>query len=283
MASLLDSVLRPDVAVDLGTALTRIAAGSHELFTIPSLFRSRPALRSGAIADPQGAAEILRPFLSKRRKLGIVRPRAVAAVPSDATAAERQALVTSVLAAGAASARLVPAPLAAALGAGVDVSLPYAQMIVDVGEGVTDCAVVRSGEIVLSRTARVGCGVLREAVRDHLRSRGTPVTVGEAQALLAAAGVASGTNGGVRRLAEAEIHAALGAPLGEILGAAAALLHDAGDGVGCEVIESGIVLTGGGALLPGMRESLAARTSIHVVTPSRPLDAVVLGLRGMLS
>lgn len=259
---------------------------------------SRTALRSGAVVDTEAATEVLRPFLSRSRKLGVIRPGAVVAAPTDATVREREALVASVLRAGAATARIVPAPLAAAIGAEMDVSLPYAQMIVDVGEGVTDCAILRSGRILQSRAMRVGCCTLREKVRDYFRrDRGMDVTTGEAQAIVAAAGVAR-TSAGERTLSvemkegegrprdlevcDAEIQAAVEPALGDILSTAAVLLREAPHGLGCEVIESGIVLTGGGALLSGMRERLAAQTSINVIVPSSPLDAVVLGLRAML-
>lgn len=268
---------RSDVAVDLGTAFTRVAARDRELFKIPSVCRSGPVLRCGTVADPFGAAEILRPLFSKRKRLGFLCPRAVASAPSDATAEELETLVASLIEAGAASVHLVPAPLAAALGAGIDVSLPYAQMIVDVGAGVTDCAVFRSGEMVRSRTTRIGCGTLRNTGIDPAhQSGGAEMTIGNLQALAAA-----GARGSLK-LPDADSHAVLRLKLIEILGTAETLLQESGDRVGCEVIESGIVLTGGGALFPGMRESLAACTSIHIITPSCPLDAVVLGLRAML-
>lgn len=125
------------------------------------------ALRGGVVVEPECAVEILRPLFARARRFSLGRPRVVATVPTDANRDERFALEESVRRAGAAAVALAPEPLAAAIGAGLDLGLPYAQLVVDLGHGVTDCIVVRSGQIVESSAHRVGCGDLEEALVRH--------------------------------------------------------------------------------------------------------------------
>ncbi|KIH78134.1 hypothetical protein GFER_06070 [Geoalkalibacter ferrihydriticus DSM 17813] len=202
-------------------------------------------------------------------------------------------------AAGASEVEIIPEPRAAALGAAVDISSHYAQMIVDVGEGVTDCAILRTGGILVSSAARIGCADLREQLRQgFLASERINITSAEAARILMRVGV-DGSDGvdepvtinGSRSdvaapvrvvVTQAAIWAMLEPVVGRMVATAADFLHSAPHDLGCEIIESGIVLTGGGSLVPGMGKRLAAATAIEVKTPPDALGVVLLGLRAML-
>lgn len=269
MTSLLRKLLHLDLAVDLGSATTRVScAFSRRTFQAPSAIGETRALRGGVVVDPECAAEILRPLFAKVRRLGLLRPRVVATVPTDANREERLRLEEAVRRAGAAAVALAPEPLAAALGEQLDVGLPYAQLVVDIGYGVTDCMVVRSGAIVESRARRTGCGDLEEAlVRNAAGRDGTVLTVEEARERLLRDGLA---------LAEA-----LSPADDAILGFVERLVRDLPDDVGAELVESGLYITGGGALIPGIAEALARRTGLTVQRFRNPLDAVVQGGRSL--
>ncbi|MDD2732395.1 MAG: rod shape-determining protein [Desulfuromonadaceae bacterium] len=138
---------RQDIALDVGTVTTRVAIGMHRLIEQPSETATKHALCGGVVVDGDTAVTFLKPLLAQVRRFGVLGPRVLACAPSDASKEERELLIDSIMRAGAASISLVPEPLAAAIGAGVDVSSHYAQMVIDIGEGVTDCAVIRSSKI----------------------------------------------------------------------------------------------------------------------------------------
>jgi rod shape-determining protein MreB and related proteins len=288
---------RCQVAVDLGTAFFRVATDRFGVVTIPTAAAPRAPLRGGVVDDPQAVAALLRPALAGNRRLGLFGPRVVVGAPTDARSSDRQALATALQAAGAAAIEIVPEPQAAAVGAGLDLSSPYAQMLVDVGEGVTDCAILREGRILATHACRVGCGSLRASVQERFRDCwDLRLSAAEAEQLVATAGVGItapasstpiriGDNVSGRRpvltVRPTTVQALLEPTVEKILAAATTLLRRVPHALGCEIIESGILLTGGGALLPGLRERLATATSIHVTSPGNPLDTVVIGLQRM--
>lgn len=245
---------RQQVALDVGTSTIRAASGHRPLIEQHSWLGSRTGVRDGVVVDPAIVAEILRPILAGTRLFGIVKPCVLACAPSDATLEERQRLHDAIMQAGASSVMIIPEPLAAAVGAGIDVSSPYAQMIVDIGEGVTDCALIKMSRIQTTAAVRVGCGQMR---------------IGLHPALFQQSG----------RLPE-------GHPLQPVLESITRLiddfLQDLSPETGCEVIENGILLTGGGALIPGLSRYLAQHSGIHVVTAPKPRDSVVEGARAIL-
>ncbi len=288
----------PDIAIDLGTALTRIASGSLSRVVVPTRVAGRPVMRSGAIADTGAAVELLHPLLSRVRKFGVLRPHAVACAPSDATDEELDTLRECVAKAGAATVIIVPEILAAAIGAGMDVSSRYAGMIVDIGEGITECAVIRSGTIIEKNAARVGCSDLRRHVMQAVMSMTRlHVPDAEAERMMREAGVAvkkgslrilfSGCSGlphahGSLSIPGQRIHEEMEPVIAGITGVVSSLLGSLTPSVSCQVIDSGICLSGGGALLRGMRIHLEKLTGIPVTSPARPLDSVVAGAREML-
>jgi rod shape-determining protein MreB len=279
MSKVLSGHWREEVALDLGTATIRLASGRSQLIEQPSRIDNRRALRDGVVVDCETAIELLKPLLDRARMFGVLKPRVVACAPSDANKHERQSLIDSVLRAGAASVAVIPEPLAAAVGSGMDVSSPYAQLVVDIGEGVTDCAVIRSGRIGATCANRVGCGRMRQsivALATHCGSAGFCDADGDA--LLRACGVARSPDLPGSVLAAVAVQPVLE----EIGDTVDSFLRDLPAEVGCEIIESGICLTGGGALIPGVPEYLEERTGIGLTVGSAPRDAVVEGARAMI-
>jgi rod shape-determining protein MreB and related proteins len=283
---------RCTVAIDLGTAFLRIAPERFGVVTLPMANLVEPPMRGGVIADPLTVAEMLRTSLSKFWRLGILGPRVLVGAPTDVCGEEREALVRTLSASGADDIEIIPEPQASAIGAGLDVSSSYAQMIVDVGEGVTDCAIIREGRIVISHASRVGCGTLRERVRQGvLQTSGFCLTHKEAEKIVVSAGVGSSpqmTGIPIRTASSKtliirpeEVQELLEPIIEEIVSVATTLLQKTPHALGCEIIESGIMLTGGGALLPGLHKRLAGATDIHVTIPNDPLGTVVTGLQTM--
>ena len=158
---------RQHIALDVGTAMTRIATGQSSLAERPSLIGCKRALRDGVVVDGEAVSSILEPFFALARRFGILKPCVLACAPSNAKDEERQMLTDSIMKAGAFSVSIIPEPLAAAIGSGLDVSSPYAQMVIDIGEGVTDCAVIRSSKILVTSAIKVGCGRMRQAIENE--------------------------------------------------------------------------------------------------------------------
>lgn len=288
------SFLNPDIAIDIGTASVRVAYGGKGLHVVPSLFEGRRALQSGTVVDPEAVKAILRPLLKKVRRFGVLPPRAVACVPSDATSEELEAVRECVLDSGASNVYIVPEPLAAAVGAGLDVASPFANMILDIGEGVTDCAVIRSGKVVDMHASRIGCAELRSAIRMAAsRRQRQPINPEHAERLLRLVDVGHGSMpqkmperispaGHNQDDGEEWYRDALDPLVEKILGVAQSLWSRIRPSLGCEIIENGIWLSGGGSLLKGMAVRLEETTRIRVNSVDHPLDAVVRGAQVML-
>ena len=257
---------RQDVALDVGTATTRVAIGIHRLIEQPSETAVKRALRGGVVVDGDAAVAFLKPLLAQVRAFGVVGPRVLACAPSDVKPNERELLVESILKAGASSVVVIPEPLAAAVGAGIDVSSPYAQMVIDIGEGVSDCAIIQSSKILATRAIRIGCATMRrEIVCEMERSGNKAVNEEEAEEILRTHG-----DSAVEPVVE------------EILAAIDSFVLDLPHTLGCEIIDSGIWLSGGGALLPGIRERIEERTGINVRVVGKPFLAVIEGARVIL-
>lgn len=279
----------PDVALDVGTAITRVSASETSArVEAPSSIDDRAVLSFGAVTDEGALVELLSGLLRRMRFWGMPSPRALACAPSDATDSERAVLIDCVARAGAAEVAIVPEPLAAAVGSGMDVGLSYAQCIVDFGEGTTDCAIIQSGMIAASCAVRVGCGDLRRAVQAHALLHGVDLSGAEAEHLVRAVGIGArnrpvGSVNGDFRVSEAGVAAAMEPVTIRIVDALQTLLSEIPSRMHLEVIESGLVLAGGGALLPGMRERLEQETSLSVVISPDPLGSVISGAQTMLA
>lgn len=294
---------RSDLAIDLGTAATRLHVDPRTApLTRPSVVW-RPggacaALRQGVVVDPDAAVDVLGDLLRKAGSTRWRRPRALACVPTDASRDERAAVVEAVQRAGAGSVTLVAEPLAAAVGAGLAPGAPHAQALVDIGEGVTDCAVVRGGRVVAARALRVAVADLRDGVREWIRDGlGIRVSPVEAERVLREAGIGRGRRtpvrlhvvgspehgtGPVRAWLEVEtLHAALEAVVEPIAEHVGAFVGGLPAELAAEVADGGVCLTGGGALLAGVVERLVGELRLAVWRAPDPLLAVVDGARAL--
>jgi len=313
-----------DVAIDLGTANTRLyAAGRGIIADEPSIVKIPDSaeiepddvlcvtamtgqevvispLHAGVVTDIEAATSLLKPLLRRTRRFGLIRPRVLACVPTDACEEERAALIEATRQAGAAAVVLAPEPLAAAIGAGLDIGSLYAHMLVDIGDGVTDIAVIRSGNLEMTAAARTACSDLHLAVRRMVSEQhGVWLSQHEAERLTRRLGVvrdaplalsllATGTSCETQRqtvvcVSSQEVCAAIAPIIETIVGAVCTAVRDLPNAMACEVIESGICLTGGGACLRGMAELIAAETAIDVRRAAAPLHAVIYGAREMLT
>jgi rod shape-determining protein MreB and related proteins len=318
------AVSDPDVAIDLGTANTRVyARGRGLLADEPSIvaisdrtgsveavgaravclegeFRHVSPLQAGVISDVEAASLLLTPLLSRaRNRFGVLKPRVLVCAPTDAKDDEREALIEATRRAGAAAVTVAPEPLAAAIGAGLDVASPYAQMLVDIGDGVTDIAVVRSGRLVKTAALRTACSDMRAAVGRTVAVRhGVVLYSRETERLtlelgatrsnatadsLLVDGIDSVTGRSTRiRVTSEEVCDAIDAPISTIVQAVRTAVNDLPALTACEVIESGICLAGGGARVPGLAALIAAETAVDVHSAADPLRAVINGARQML-
>lgn len=289
----------PDLAIDLGTATTRLCTARSAIAEVPSATAKAGSapVQAGAVVDSQQAAELLAPLIRAARRGGLLRPRALVCAPTDTSPHEREALIEAIYAAGAAGVMLACEPLAAAIGAGLDVGSERARVLVDIGEGVTDMAVIRGGAVMSTHATRVGCADLADALR-RWAGEATGIAVSRSAAAaffrqwdfltapppdrrywlhchddaqrslaLMAGGISAATDGVIEHI------------VSEI----ADFLHDLPPELSCEVIENGVCLTGGGALLPGLATRIARHTSFDVTVPPDPLHAVIHGARQMLT
>jgi len=303
----------PFVAIDLGCHTARACTrdGSTSV-TIRSDVATgddgAPALAHGVVVSEAATTHLVRTLLRRVRRFPLGPWRAVVCAPGCATPPERAALLRAVTAAGVQVVALVPDTLAAAIGGGADVSEDWSQMVVDVGHGVSDAGVIRAGRLVAVAAPGPGCGEVQRAVASGLASAaGTPIAPELAEALCqelpalrraplatlaarasgltaCASGLAplgSDTPRARAALARAAIDAA-DAATGRIAAHVARFVRALPPQVGCEVIESDILLTGGGALLDGLAASVEQATGIRVQLAPRPLPAVLDGAREVL-
>lgn len=291
---MLDILRPPLIAIDVGTATTRICWGSGEIHERPSVTCEkvhgrtmvRRVMRGGVVADVAGVADVVGTLLATRRSVWRRRPAAVVAAPTDASAQDREALVEAVAAGGASVVAVVPEPLAAAIGAGLDVSSEYATTILDVGDGVTDLAIFRNGSMVFSDAMRIGSGTLRAAIHDWLElQQGPDVTLPEET-------VEEVVRAYCRSVppplplplpaAREDLEALLDPVLEAIASFVATTLRNLPDALAAEVIESGLHVTGGGAKLHRLVRRIEARSGLSVNCPDEPRNAVIRGAREML-
>ncbi len=263
--------------------------------TPDSISVERP-LRDGVITDFELCEAMLAYFLRKAQRPGPrLKPRVLAAVPGCITAVEKRAVYNSFHRAGARKVWLLSEAKAAAIGAGLPVAEPIANMICDIGGGTTETAVISLADTVAAESIRVGGDAMDRAIVDYLR-RHYSLRVGlpSAERLRIDAGSAfpleqerteqvSGldTVSGLPRKATVtseEVRQALEEPLGQILQSITAALDHCSPDLAADLVDSGIVLCGGGALLRGIDRFIAQRTGLPVRVAPEPLTAVVSGL-----
>jgi rod shape-determining protein MreB len=266
----------------------------------PQTIRVVRPLQAGVIADDEAAEKLLLTFI--RRALGHrawLHPKILICVPCEITEVERRAVEDAAHRAGAHEVNLIEKPFAAAVGAGLDLAANQAAMIVTIGGGTTDVAVLSFGGLVHAATARAGGMNLDQAIARHLHQTRS-VEIGETSAELIKLKLASATGEadqqslkvGGRSLSTrlpvwlsvtgAEIRAAIEGVIQELLGIVQSALEELPPEVAADLLESGIVLTGGGAQLPGLSERLSQAVGLEVRLADSPTLAAVLGAGQML-
>jgi rod shape-determining protein MreB and related proteins len=237
---------------------------------------------------------MLRHFMRKVLDNRRAHPRLVVCAPSGITEVERRAVEEAALSAGARRVQLIEEPIAAAIGAGVAIGEPVGRMVIDVGGGTSEVAVISMGAIVLSRSVRVGGYDLDEAIAAYIRGAlVTAIGSQSAEAIKLAVGSASPLESeltttvrgrdlasGLPReleLDSAEIRAALEGPLSEILAAVQATLEETPPELAGDIARDGILLAGGGTLLRGFETRVEAETEIRAYMAESPLTCVAAG------
>jgi len=275
-----------------------LAVGEHAKEMIgrtPASIRATRPLRHGVITDFEITEQMLRHFI--RKALGgrrLRRPRVVLCVPSGMTGVERDAVHEATLAAGAAEVSLIEEAMAAAIGAGLPVAEPIGSMVVDIGGGTTEIAITSLGGLAVAGSLRVGGYEMDDAIVRHTKGSHRLFVGGdEAEAVKLAVGsawpVADEQETEIRgrdmstgllrrsRLTGAEVREALQVPVDQIIEAVKATLERAPAELAADVVQSGIVLVGGGTLLRGIDERLRHETNLSVTTVESPLTCVAVG------
>jgi len=255
-------------------------------------------MRDGVIADFEVAEEMIKYFIKKVNPSVIkATPMIVVCVPFGATAVEERAIYQSVISAGARKAFLLPEPIAAAIGAGLPITEPTGSMIVDIGGGTTEVAVLSLSDIVYARSNRVGGDKMDEAIIAHMR-RQHSVLIGEASAekIKKAIGTAkipddgSGEKMRIRgrdlvngvpteiEINQGQIAEALAEPVQQIVDAVMVALEATPPDLAADIVDNGVMLAGGGALLADLDLSLREQTGLAVSVAEEPLHCVALGI-----
>jgi len=258
-------------------------------------------LKDGVIADFEVAESMLRYFIQKvhKRKWGI-RPRVVVAIPSGITAVERRAVINSAERAGARRVFLIDEPLAAGIGAGLPITDPTGSMIVDIGGGTTEVAVLSMAGIVTCESIRVAGDELDEAIMQYMR-KNYNLLIGEltAERIKLAAGSAAPLDeefqievkgrdlvAGLPRkalISTEEVREALREPVGVIIDAIKTTLERIEPELAGDIVERGVTLAGGGALLKGLDRRIHEEISLPVTIAEEPLTCVARGTEAILA
>ncbi|MAI11923.1 MAG: rod shape-determining protein [Rhodospirillaceae bacterium TMED167] len=327
MLSRLFGFLSADMAIDLGTANTLVyVKGKNIVLNEPSVVAIakvrdkkqvlavgeeakqmlgrtpgnieaiRP-LRDGVIADFDIAEDMIKYFIRKvHNRRSFASPLVVICVPSGSTAVERRAIQESAEAAGARRVFLIEEPMAAAIGAGLPVTEPTGSMVVDIGGGTTEVAVLSLGGIVYAQSVRVGGDKMNDAIIAYIR-RNHNLLVGESSAERIKEEIGSACppedgegrtmeikgrdlmNGVPKELviSERQISESLAEPISQIIEAVKSALEHTAPELAADIVDKGIVLTGGGALLGNMDYVLRYATGLPVSIADGPLSCVAMG------
>jgi rod shape-determining protein MreB and related proteins len=253
-------------------------------------------LKDGVIADFQVTEKMLQHFIHKVHENSFIRPspRVLVCVPCKSTQVERRAIRESVMSAGAREVRLIEEPMAAAIGAGLPVDQASGSMVVDIGGGTTEIAIISLNGVVYSESVRVGGDRFDEAITTHVRRNyGSLIGDATAERIKKEIGCAFHRNEireidvRGRNLAEGvprsftlngdEILEALQEPLSAIVQAVKSALEQSPPELASDIAESGLVLTGGGALLMDLDKLLSEETGLPVIVADDPLTCVARG------
>ena len=316
-----------DLAIDLGTATTLVYAhGKGIVLNEPSVVAVekrtervlavgvdakkmlgrtpghitavRP-MKDGVIADFEMAEKMLKHFITKALNRRFVRPRIVIGVPSRITQVEQRAVRDSAELAGAKEVRLIEEPVAAAIGAGLPIAEPSGNMVVDIGGGTTDIAVISLGGIVYSESVKIAGDRMDDAIMSYVK-RKYNLLIGEHMSERIKMEIGSAypfeekktmmikgrdlISGIPRTLVidDSEIREALQEPISTIINAVRVALENTPPELAGDIIDRGIVLTGGGSLLKGLDTRIREETNLPIITVDDPLISVVLGVGKIL-
>ncbi|MBU6514644.1 MAG: rod shape-determining protein [Acidobacteriota bacterium] len=316
------SLLGRDMAVDLGTANTLVyvrgrgivlnepsvvavdikdgkplAVGAQAKLMIgrtPSNIQAIRPLKDGVIADFEICEKMLRYFIHRVHQRRFAKPRMVICVPSGITGVEQRAVMEAAEFAGARKAYIIEEPMAAAIGAGLPIHEPTGNMVVDIGGGTTEVAVISLGGIVTSQSIRVGGDELDDAIVDYVKkefqlalgertAEEIKIQMGSAypleqemQAQIRGRDLVTGLPKTVVISTE-QVRLAIEVPVQAIVDAVKVTLDRTPPELSSDLMEQGIVLTGGGALLNGLATRLEIETNMPIIVANDPLNCVALG------
>ena len=298
-------VLREPSVVAIDRNTNKILAIGEEAKTMlgrtpGNIVAIRP-LREGVIADYDMTQSMLENVIQRvAGKSLFFKPRVVICIPSGVTTVEKRAVLEAAIQSGASKTYLVEEPIAAAMGAGLEISESRGAMVVDIGGGTTDIAVMSLGGVVVSDSLRVGGDKFDEAIvrfvkKEHNVLIGEPtaeeikikvatVFKGNRQAEIQVRGrdLVSGLPTTIKLTSE-ETYRALQEPVATLVSCVRSVLEKTPPELSSDIIDRGIVLTGGGALLDGMTELLQAETGIVTIVADNPLECVAVGTGKVLS
>jgi rod shape-determining protein MreB len=317
------SMLKKRIAIDLGTANTvvwlagegivaneptvvAVSAEDNRVVAVgedakkmlgrtpESLIASRP-MREGVIADYQVTEAMLRYFINKvTGRLQFIKPDVMVCVPAGCTQVERRAALDATLSAGAAHAFLIDEPLAAAIGAGIAVSAPSGHMIIDIGGGAAEAAVLSLGGVVIHKSVRIAGTKIDEAIQSYMKKKFNLI-VGDQTAEEIKIKIGSATKDtkeekleisgrdlvfGLPRsatISSKEITEAITPVLSQIVGALKAVLEDTPPELAADIIDKGIVMSGGTSLLRNFDKYVTLQTGVPAHVAEDPLLCVVKG------
>ena len=327
MLNVVRGLLSNDLAIDLGTANTLVyvrgqgivlsepsvvaiaeAKGKMQVLAVgdeakemlgktPGSIRAVRPMADGVIADFEVAEEMIKHFIRKvNGKMPLSSPQVIICVPSGSTAVERRAIQESAEAAGARRVYLIEEPMAAAIGAGLPVTEPSGSMVVDIGGGTTEVAIMSLGNIIYAHSVRIGGDKFDDALISYMR-RTHNLLIGEATAErikrdIGTAQKPQGSSGlkeavrgrdlvnGVPKeitITQAQIAEALSDSIRQIVDGVKAALEQTPPELSADIVDKGIVLTGGGALLNDVDAVLRDATGLPISIAEDPLTCVVLG------
>jgi len=283
------------VSVDENAVLAIGKEAKEMIGRTPESIVAHCPLKDGVIADYRVTEAMLKRLIQKTGvSARFLRPDVLVSVPAGITSTERRAVVDATVSAGARTAYLVKEPIAAAIGAGVPISESSGHMIVDIGGGTTEVAMISLGGIVKAHSARVGGNYFDEAIADHIRKRHglaigkhtaeeIKINIGSAvieeemrHMLIRGRDLVSGLPKEIN-VSSNDITEALREPLDEVLQAIKYVLQETPPELAADVIDKGIVVSGGGALLHNIDQLISRTTSVSCYIADDPLVCVVKG------
>ncbi len=329
MAKFVDFVLgifSNDLAIDLGTANTCVyvrghgivlrepsvvavkmdSRGNNQILAVgseakrmlgkaPGNIQAIRPMKDGVIADFEVTEAMLRYFISKvHNQRRLVRPRIMICVPTGITQVEKRAVKESAQSAGAREVFLIEEPMAAAIGANLPIQEPTSNMVVDIGGGTTEVAVISLAGIVYSKSVRVGGDKMDEAILHHIKNK-YKMLIGESSSEAIKMKIASAYPldpeqqievkgrdlvSGIPQtivITSEEVRDAISEQVGAIVQAVRMALEQTPPELAADIVDRGIVLTGGGALLLGLDQLLREETSLPIFVVDDPLSTVVMG------